>query len=65
MKTTQAQIARKLGITPAYLCQIFTCVYPISYRLAHEWSKSMGKKMDWWLNAKPEQIKEFIFKQFD
>lgn len=25
----------------------------------------MGNPMDWWLNASPEKIKEYVFQQFN
>jgi len=57
-------MARELGLTPAYLCEIFRGKKPMSYRLAYKWSKTFGKNMDWFLNATPGQIKKFLKKKF-
>jgi len=62
---TQAQRAKELGISPAYFCQLTTGVVKISEKRAYKWSKEIGRIMDWWMSASPDQIKNELMKGKD
>jgi len=64
-KISQTKMAKKLKLSQAYLSQILTGAKPVSYPLAHKWSKDYGKDIDWWLDATPKLIRKQLNRHFE